>query len=965
MFKKTIVWNGLMLLSAALLVLPLVTQAAPAAGDDAPAIQVGAPFCDNAVLQRDMAVPVWGWSKPGTKVTVAFAGQKETGTAGEDGKWLVTLDKLEAGFKPAAMTISEDTGRTVVIENILVGEVWMVSGQSNMQWKRAKSTAAKLGVEPVGDDGIAPIREFEVTSVYSQLHPIERATGGWKNGDYNDYSAIAFAFAHTLYNELNVPIGILNCSFSTTKIQAWVPRVGFRDGKDDYTKAIDRQILKTDPATPEHKAAWRAFYKNIETALQAGEAISTDTPGNLNGNRDASWLFNGRLNPVVPYAMRGGLWNQGWASQGEGLKYYNNLHSMVRGWRLSWGRSDLPVYFHQFYSNGVSDKPAIGGSADMRLGTWLAARDIPGANMVCQIDIGGAIHYRHKTEPARRFARLAFKNQYGRDVVANGPAYDAYEVKGDKLIIAFDHAADGLVVASTAYNAIKRHDDSSGFADPKVIENGEDKVELFYVADADRVWHPADIKIDGNKVIVSSPGVKEPHGVSYATGGVGFQPNLYNRALLPMVPFIVYDRKLVTRENWPDEKLKVAGETIDPSSVGKSYEYRKMPVLSAQFRDNAVLQADQPVTIWGSAVHPWVHHGAEDMRPEGDAVVHFSFNGIEKDIPVTDDMMEWRVTVPPMKASAEPRTLKATFTIDGELVHERVATNVVIGDVWYVAAPNMKMDLPEVKPSDPVVRMMRRQAKRDSSSRPSRYSVCVSTTPKNRFASYWKQPSGLAAVLGHRIAAKTGRPVGVIYMQTRGDDTPLKEWIPPAYLKAAPSLMADHKQLASLRPGNAYYAANARRYMDAWKEYWGEYIPEMIATRAVPDDTKWGRYPSFAADVTTKASHVYNAMAYAFTPAALKGIVFIAGPGAVSETQGAHFGEQIAALATGWRERFALWSTPEKGVETPHFIYTVPGEALAPKITQPETIGGKSNAVKVDKWSEVDGVIEAVVDTHR
>lgn len=967
--KRAALVRATRFLAASLLLplLPLFTACKTVPGataETAPEIefQVGAPFCDNAVLQREVQVPVWGWSTPGDKITVTFAGQTKTAKAGKDGKWMLRLDPLAASFQPRTMTISSSVNqRQHQAKNILVGEVWMCSGQSNMQWKVAKSSCNKLVVEP--RDGINPIREFEVTSVYAMLHPIEKATGAWKDGEYTAYSAIAFAFAHKLYGELGVPIGILNCSFSTTAIEAWVPRLGFRDGTDDYTTSVYRKILQTDPATPQHQAAWEKFYEDIEKALAAGKAISTDLPGNMNGNRDASWLFNGRLNPVVPYGMRGAIWNQGYASMGNGILYYNNLHSLVRGWRLKWDNPVLPVYFHQFYSAGMRhagqevNKPSIGSSAEMRLGTWMA-RDIPNAGMASQIDISGGIHYNHKAVPGQRLALHALKNQYGKDVVAEGPMFKSYTVKGNQLIVEFENAEGGLVVAGTAYNAVQKHEDSTGFANPKVIPNGEDRVKLFFLADGDRVWHPASVKIDGERVILTAPGVTTPRGVSYATGEVGFQPNLYNKALLPATPFIYYDNEMVLSKTWPDEKLKIAGETIDPSTIGKSYEYRKMPVLSTQFRDNAVLQAGQPVTIWGIAVHPFNQWG-NHITETGEQIVHFSFNGIEKKIPVTEGMTEWQVTVPPMKASAEPKTIKVSFTIDGELVHERVAENVVVGDVWYVAAPTMKMDIPDAKPSGQIVRMMERKAKRDSSNAPSRYSVATSTTPKNRFASYWEDAAGFAGALGHRIAAKTGTPVGIVFMQSsaggkKGEkNPPIKSWMPPEFLNLAPSLMDDYKQLASLRPGNEYYAENARRYMDAWKTYWNEYIPQMIATKAVPDDAKWGHYPKLAGDVTTKASHTYNVMTHSFTPTALKGVVFLTSADAVEAAeQGATFGEQMTALANAWKTKFG---------RNPGFFYTMPSQALAPKITAPAGIQGKSTAVLIEDWTDCTSLLDAIM----
>jgi sialate O-acetylesterase len=204
--------------------------------------------------------------------------------------------------------------------------------------------------------------------------------------------------------------------------------------------------------------------------------------------------------------------------------------------------------------------------------------------MASQIDITGAIHYGNKTLPGQRLAFHALKNHYGKDVVTDGPMFKSYEVKGDELTVTLDHADGGIVVAETGTNS------KSGLAIPTVIPNGSDQVKLFYLAGEDCVWHPARIvKIDGNKVTVSSPAVKAPRGVSYATGGVGSQPNLYSQAMLPTTPFIQYDNKLVTKETWPDDPMKIAGVVPDPNAGGLLEEYRKMPLCSTQFRKNAVL----------------------------------------------------------------------------------------------------------------------------------------------------------------------------------------------------------------------------------------------------------------------------------------------------------------------------------------------------------------------------------------
>jgi sialate O-acetylesterase len=913
----------------------------------AQALELGAPFVDGAILQREMTVPVWGWTTPGGTVTVQFVGQSKSAKADDDGKWMVSLDPLAASFDAAEMTVSDDKGGTVAVTDILVGEVWLASGQSNMQWPVNKCDGRVLLKQiaervAAGEEKQPVIREGKVTDRFAALWPIEHAGYEWTS-DAQDFSAIAYAFAYTLFKELNVPIGILNCSFSQTTIQAWTPRVGFRDGASDYTKGIYRTILESDPSTPEHAAAWDAFYRGIDEAVADKKAISTKTPGNLNGNRDATWLFNARTNPVAPYALRGCIWNQGYANMSEGIVYYDNLHAMIRGWRLVWNKPELPVYFHQFYCPGNTgdadhvDAPSFDSTAEMRLGTWMA-RDIPHTGMASQIDIGGAIHYSNKTLPGMRLALHALKNQYGKKVVADGPMYKGYAVDGDRLIVEFEHADGGLVVAETSSNS------KDGRAIPKVVPEGAEKLDIFFVADENRVWYPAKAVIDGSRVILSSPKVKSPRGVSYGSAGIGSQPNLYSKAMLPTTPFIVYDHKLVTAKAWPDDHLKVDGEVFDASKVGLMAEYRKLPILSTQFRDNAVLQAGQPVVIWGACRDPWTK-----APPNGKAVIHFNFDGFEKTIPVTPDMGEWSVTLPPMEASTAPKTLEVSMTVDGELAHEQRCEGIVIGDVWYVAASLTDLGVDAGAP-DPLVRMLTRRAKRDSNPRPSRFSVSVSTAADNRFGSVWEPATGFAGALGKRIAEKTGKPVGIVFMQVAGGkdsaNPPLAGWIKAEDLAAAPSLAADYDQLMSIVPATPQYAAEAARYVTAWEKYWGEYVPEIIRTKAVPDGMPWGSYPTFGSDVKTNASENWNVMVESFTPGAFKGIVFLAGPGTVAADEGQHFGEQMSALANGWQRRF--------GSENPFFVYTLPSIEIAPKVTSPAVISGQCKAIPMTAWTKPD-----------
>lgn len=944
------------------------------------ALELGAPFTDGAVLQREMAVPVWGWTAPGGTVTVQFAGQSKTAKAGADGKWMVSLDPLKASFDAAELKVTDDKGGAATVKDVLVGEVWMASGQSNMQWPVGKCDGQVLlkGITErvaAGKEKQPVIREGKVTNRFAVIHPIEHAQFAWST-DAKEFSAVSFAFAYALFKHLDVPIGILNCSFSQTSIQAWTPRVGLEAGTSDYTKNLLRRMLETDPSTPEHAAAWKAFYESIEQtladnaeAVKAGKPakpISTKTPGNLADNRDSGWLFNARISPVAPYAIRGCIWNQGYASMGEGIAYYDNLHSMIRGWRLVWGRPDLPVYFHQFYTPGNADetpgtdKPGFEPVSEMRLGTWLA-RDIPHTGMACQIDIGGAIHYANKSLPGMRLALHALKNLYGqKDRVTDGPMYKDYTVEGDKLIVTFDHAEGGLVVAETKTNA------ASALAIPKIIPDGEGKLDIVFIADENRVWYPAKVEIDGSRVILTSPKVKAPRGVSYGSAGIGFQPNLYNKSLLPMAPFIVYDHKLVTRKDWPAGYLKVDGVEPDLSGVGLLAEYRKLPILASQFRTGAVLQSGEPIVFWGACRDPWTGFGP---GPDSNAEIHFSFGDVKKTVPVTPGMTEWQVTLPAMEATLTPRTLEVSMTIGGELAHKQTYDDIVIGDVWYVGASMSNLDMDSGEP-DPNVRMMVRKAKRDAHNRPSRFSVSVSTAADNRFGSVWEPATGFAAVLGKSIAAKTpGKPVGIVFMKIAGGkdvvEPSLAGWIKGPDLGAAKSLTDDYAQLMSLEPGTKYYDAEARRYVAEWKKYWGEYVPAIIRTKDVPDDAAWGSYPTFGGTVSTKASENYNVLVESFAPGSFKGIVFLAGPGTVSADGGQHFAEQMTVLADSWKKRFAC--------KDPSFFYTLPSRELAPKIAEPSGITGKSKAIPITAWPTADkkaaaenaemlrGIIDAVI----
>ena len=933
--------------TAALLLSPFAANAAaqtPAAKPK-PAIELGAPFADNAILQRQMPVPAWGWSKPGTKVTVEFAGQKKSAAAGEDGKWMLELDALKANANPQEMVITDSAGNKITLENILVGEVWAAAGQSNMQWLAGKSSSSliikRLIETAKAEKGtLPPIREGKVTNVFSSLHPIEHAEGAWSDGsNFSDYSAISFAFAYELYKELGVPIGIVNCAFSTTQIQAWTPREGIESATDDYTRGLHKKILEGDFRTPEHKAAWDQYYQDVRDWARGNAELYKKglplercpaCPGNLHGNRDISWMFNGRMNPVIPYAVRGAIWNQGYANAGEGLVYYHNLHSMIRGWRKLWDKPDMPVYFHQFYCpGGYDDGLSLNHTAEMRLGTWLA-RDIPNANMASQIDITGSVHYYNKAVPGQRLARHALKNQYGKDIVADGPTFKSYKVEGKKLIVQFDHAEDGLVVGETGTQASPRT--GSGFANPTIIENGDDKVTLFYIADKNRVWHRANLKIDGDKVILTAPDVSEPRGVAYGCNGIGWLPNLYNRALLPMSPLIYYDHELVTSDTWPDDHIEIAGVVKDPMA-GK----RGSPLLASQYRDNAVIQAGVPTPFWGDA-------------PAG-SVVKLSFAGTEKTVKVGPNDRGWQLTIPALPASAEPKDLEVTCELDGELIHIKEIKNIVVGDVWYVAVPGFDFTMP-METDQINVRMLTPSAKKRTNPMPFRYRLEI-PPPGSRYYATWRSANEfsqksagdvLSNILGKRIFAKTGKPVGIVLMNTRDPELGTKSWIRYEWLKQTPSLMADYKALQAGYPDNPAYFDNVETFISDWKTFWKTVPPNVLAAKRFDDGQSSMELPRFAGAGSggSPATQTYNMLISSFNPGNFKGVICLTPQSFFVEDEGANFGSEFSVMANCWKDSFAG--------EDPHFFYTIPNRELAPKISQPKQIKGKSTAYEIGHW---------------
>ncbi len=480
-------------------------------------------FSDGMVLQRDQTVPVWGRTDPGAKVVVSFAGQKQSGKAGRDGKFMVWLKKMDASAEPRSLKVLSGSD-SAEVENILVGEVWLCAGQSNMRmyvdesqnFDREKAAANH-----------PQIRMFvDISS--PNLRPQGDSRGGWKvcsPETVGKFYATAYFFGRDIHKELGVPVGLIACAWGGTCIETWTPLASL--GKFPAvmaSKAKEDEKAKTyDEATEKARYAkrledWRKKEKQAKAKgkksprkprIKKHPHKSENYPGNL---------FNGRIHPWIPYGIRGAIWYQGEANSyamDRALLYGDLLENMILQWRKAWNQ-EFPFYAVQLPSykapqvDPVEDDPR----AFVREGCLKAMNDLPKVGMAVTVDIGEikSNHPKNKQEVGRRLAQQALAKTYGKKIVAGGPIYRAMKKDGSKIILEFSNIGSGLVA------------------------KGGD-LKTFAVAGVDRRFVEAAAAIVGGTLVVSSPGVSEPVAVRYAWAINPAGCNLFNREGFPASPF--------------------------------------------------------------------------------------------------------------------------------------------------------------------------------------------------------------------------------------------------------------------------------------------------------------------------------------------------------------------------------------------------------------------------------------------
>jgi sialate O-acetylesterase len=489
-------------------------------------VKLASPFTSHMVLQREMKVPVWGTAAPGEKVTVEFAGQKKSIVAAADGKWRVDLKPLKASAEGRTLTVTgSHTGQPIQLDDVLVGEVWLASGQSNMDFSVSKKVKYFAGVtneeQEIAAANYPLIRMFTGKSAKT-YEPQSSVNGEWRVCSPETvpaFSAVGYFFARDLHQELKVPVGIVTLAFGASTAEAWIRR---------ETMAADPQLK---PMLDRFDSACQAFKATgadpgkLKAAEEAHEALDAQAraegrppprrprnPDPVQDQHNATVLFNGMINPAIPYAIRGAIWYQGESIVGgeAGVELYPHVQAtLIRDWRKLWGEGDFPFYIVQLAGQEAgSNSPRVREAQATVL-------SLPNTGMAVTTDIGEAhnVHPHNKQDVGDRLTRIALAKTYGHKIEYSGPVFDTMKVEGRAIRVKFSHLGGGLVA------------------------KGGGPLKWFVIAGADMKFVPAEAKLDGHTVVVSSSEVTAPVAVRYAWVNFPDGCNLYNAAGLPAAQF--------------------------------------------------------------------------------------------------------------------------------------------------------------------------------------------------------------------------------------------------------------------------------------------------------------------------------------------------------------------------------------------------------------------------------------------
>jgi sialate O-acetylesterase len=479
-------------------------------------------FGEHMVLQREQKNRVWGKANPGEDVTVTIDKQTQSAKADDKGKWQVTLDPLPVG---GPYTLKIKGQNEVTFGDVLVGEVWICSGQSNMQWEVKQSTNGDLEAAAAN---YPKIRLISVPQVGTQ-EPQDNFNGKWEvctPQTVSNFSGVGYFFGRQLYQTLDVPIGLIDDAWGGSAAEAWVRR-DILAADEKYKPLMDRWA-DMEKNYDQNVAKWK---EAADKAKAEGKNPPPHPDGQMKGNHRPANIYNGVLKPTIGYGIRGVVWYQGESNAGRAYQYRDLFPLMIQSWRDEWKQGDFPFYWVQLADfQGEKAEPGESDWAELREAQTMTQKRLPNTGEAVIIDIGEGkdIHPRNKLEVGKRLARLALVDVYGvKGISSRGPIYKSMEKQGDKIVLSFDHV-DG------------------GFRPFDVNE-----LRGFTIAGEDKKFVNAEAKIVGpnkSQIEVSSKSVPNPVAVRY---GWASNPivNVYSDANLPLNPFRTDDWPGVTINN--------------------------------------------------------------------------------------------------------------------------------------------------------------------------------------------------------------------------------------------------------------------------------------------------------------------------------------------------------------------------------------------------------------------------------